>query len=392
MADYTGSSMAALAARHAQLGVRVLSSHARLPSRGDSPRRVLARVPRARARFAILFPPSGNALARAFPAGTPGPSLTSRVLVTVRPPVSRVLPHATSTTEVLRRAGERDGRARELLSARARRRAARAPPPGAPGDGRARRAEPPFLQVRRRRAGGVVVRGGPHGRDPPALDGDPPQGLRAPARPRGGPRAAGVLLQLRQRGRAPLPQAGRGDVADAGQPPDDGGWGLSAHRRADPVRPPDHRFGFDITRRPEPTPSAVPEPTQGELRGVPGAVTAGGDAHEVPAGVPSARGRAVGEPLRRREVLVDQPQRRVRARRRAKARHPRGPREGPQGHVAPVPQPGLAARAPGQVPQREAVQGAGGVFRAALPARPQQGAVVGLEPQARSRRDAGEHP
>lgn len=71
MADYAGSSMAALAARHAQLGVRVLSSHARLPSRGDSPRRVLARVPRARARFAILFPPSGNALARAFPAGTP---------------------------------------------------------------------------------------------------------------------------------------------------------------------------------------------------------------------------------------------------------------------------------------------------------------------------------
>ena len=71
MADYAGSSMAALAARHAQLGVRALSNHARLPSRGDSPRRVLARVPRARARFAILFPPSGNALARAFPAGTP---------------------------------------------------------------------------------------------------------------------------------------------------------------------------------------------------------------------------------------------------------------------------------------------------------------------------------
>lgn len=91
MADYAGSSMAALAARHAQLGVRALSSHARLPSRGDSPRRVLARVPRARARFAILFPPSGNALARAFPAGTPGPSLTARVL-RHRPPSGLACP------------------------------------------------------------------------------------------------------------------------------------------------------------------------------------------------------------------------------------------------------------------------------------------------------------
>ena len=47
---------------------------------------------------------------------------------------------------------------------------------GAPGEN----AEPPFLQVRRRRAGGVVVRGGPHGRDPPALDGDPPKDFGHP--------------------------------------------------------------------------------------------------------------------------------------------------------------------------------------------------------------------
>ena len=175
------------------------------------PRGASSRASRAPARaFRDLPPSSGNALARAFPVGTPARRSPLVSFVTVRPPVSRVLPHATSTTEVLRRAGERDGRARELLSARARRRAARAPPPGAPGDGRARgrtRAEPPFLQVRRRRAGGVVVRGGPHGRHPPALDGDP-QGLRAPARPRGGPRAAGVLLQLRQRGCAPCRKRG----------------------------------------------------------------------------------------------------------------------------------------------------------------------------------------
>ena len=72
MADYTGSSMAALAARHAQLGVRTLSSRVRLQkSRGDCSRRVLARVSRARARFAILFPPTETRSHARFPLVPP---------------------------------------------------------------------------------------------------------------------------------------------------------------------------------------------------------------------------------------------------------------------------------------------------------------------------------
>jgi len=211
MADYTGSSMAALAARHAQLGVRALSGHARLPSGGVSPRRALARVSRARAGFAILFPLPKRARACAS-RWCPRP----RSDLSASASAFRHNPHDTPRPEI-RRAGERDGRARELLSARARRRAARAKAAGAPGDGRARRAgqQSPLHEVRRRRLGGVVVRGGPLGRHPQTLEGDPPQGLRAPARLGGGPRAAGVLLQLWQRGRAPLPQAGLDDVADA---------------------------------------------------------------------------------------------------------------------------------------------------------------------------------
>ena len=212
MADYAGSSMAALAARHARSGC-VLSLSRATPE----PRRFPAARPRARpARpraFRDSLPPLRKRARACVSRGHPRPvahlscpsspsALRSRVSFPTRhpPQKSSVEQENVMDARVNFSQPVPDVEPQSAAPWRARRRA--------PG-GRTR-AEPPLLQVRRRRAGGVVVRGGPHGRHPPALDGDPPQGLRAPARPRGGPRAAGVLLQLRQRGRAPLPQARRG--------------------------------------------------------------------------------------------------------------------------------------------------------------------------------------